>query len=121
MSDVTSASSSKRKQRVLVLDDHPIATRVLIKLLQKRHYLAAGENDPRKAIQVARAFRPDLILMDVSMPWMSGYEVADLLASDSGLAHVPIVFISADAMREDDSLKHGAPVLIKPFSVEDLM
>ena len=113
---------AKRKpirSRIVVVDDHRLATQVLAKLLRRHGYEVAEENDPRQALALARRFKPDLLILDVNMPWKSGYDLAADLAADEVLCHVPIILMTADvvAHRASTSL---LPILSKPFSIEDL-
>jgi CheY-like chemotaxis protein len=84
-----------RKPRILVIDDNANATRITKLILERSgHYEARELNDPRQALDVAREFRPDLILMDVCMPDVEGSEVADQIGRDPFLSDVPIVFLT---------------------------
>jgi two-component system, OmpR family, response regulator len=84
-----------KRPRILVIDDNANATRVA-KLIVERagHYEARELNDPTQALDVAREFRPDLILMDVCMPDVEGSEVAEQIGRDPYLSDVPIVFLT---------------------------
>jgi CheY-like chemotaxis protein len=84
-----------KKSRILVIDDNVNATRV-VKLIIERSgsYEARELNDPEQAIDVAREFRPDLILLDVCMPGVEGSVVAEQIGRVPFLADVPIVFLT---------------------------
>ena len=114
------SSRGTRCQRALIVDDEHFATHLLGRLLRRHGYVAAEENDSTKALQVALRFRPDIILVDVHMPWKDGHELAADLAAHPSLCHVPIVFITADALELDQS-SGSIPMLVKPFSIEDLL
>jgi len=69
-----------RDPRVLVVDDEPFVTHMLGGLLRKYGYIAAELNDPTKALAMAHRFQPDIVLLDIHMPWKDGHEVATKVA-----------------------------------------
>ena len=84
-----------KKNRVLVIDDSVNATRVAKLIIERSGSYEARElNDPAQAIDVAREFRPDLILLDVCMPGVEGSELAEKIHGTPFLADVPIVFLT---------------------------
>jgi CheY-like chemotaxis protein len=73
----TTAESSNSNSRVLIVDDNSEFTHRVSELLQNtHHYVVCEENDPRRALETARSFHPDLILLDLIMPQADGTEVA---------------------------------------------
>lgn len=83
-------------------------------------FLAA---DGAEGLALVERERPDLVLTDVSMPVMGGFELADTLKARPDLADIPVVFLTAgsDAVPTDEAARHGgAAYLIKPFSPGDL-
>ena len=79
--------------------------------------------DGAEGLALVERERPDLVLTDVSMPVMGGFELADTLKARPDLAHIPIVFLTAgsDSIPSDEAAQHGgAAYLIKPFSPGDL-
>jgi CheY-like chemotaxis protein len=117
---MSSKTGAAHRPRILIVDDDPFATHLLGRLLRRHGYLAAEENDPTKAISIARRFHPDMVLLDVHMPWKDGYEVAEEFSFDGSLCGIPIVFITADAFEREKSTE-AKPVLVKPFSLEELL
>ncbi|MDR3406046.1 MAG: response regulator [Chthoniobacter sp.] len=111
-----------KKTRILIVDDEPGFTR-LLKLVMHR-YDIREENDPTRALETAREFRPDLILMDVIMPGIDGGNVAAQCRADVLLQRVPIVFLTAVVSPREagDTSKQigGFPFLAKPVSPEAL-
>jgi len=92
------------RQRVLVVDDMPDNIEVLRGILHKEYLLLAAINGA-KALQIARsAQKPDIILLDVMMPEMDGYEVCRRLKSDSRTAHIPVIFITGMGEAESETL-----------------
>jgi CheY-like chemotaxis protein len=104
--------------RVLVADDDPIILRLLEVNLGLEDFLV------ETAIRRAQELRPDVIILDVMMPGMSGYEVAEQLRQDPGTAGIPVVFLSARAQEEDRKRGHAlgvAAYVTKPFDPGELV
>jgi putative two-component system response regulator len=103
---------------VLVVDDTPANLSLLAGLLQRDYRVQLANNGP-KALALAQAEAPDLVLLDVMMPEMDGYEVCRRLKSDARLAHVPVLFLTARTALEDEQqgLELGAVDFIhKPIN-----
>lgn len=104
------------KHRILIVDDEVGFTR-LVKLVLRR-YDICEENNPRRALQTALEFRPQLILLDVVMPGIDGGNLAARFQDDPILRHVPIVFLTAVVSKDEagDSARHiaGYSFLAKP-------
>lgn len=94
---------------ILVVDDEPTNLHVLKKILEKDYRLAFATNG-QKALTLAYAEPPTLILLDIMMPDMSGLEVCQQLKSDVAMANIPIIFVTAlsDGANETDGLNAGA-------------
>jgi putative two-component system response regulator len=95
---------------ILIVDDTPENLSVLGELLQPNYRVRAA-NSGRRALQIARSTpHPDLILLDVMMPEMDGYDVLAELRSDPATQHIPVVFVTAMDGTEDEErgLDHGA-------------
>lgn len=115
---LTLGKPALRKATVLVADDLPV-NRDLIKGFVKGQDIAIVEaEDGRSAVQMARACRPDLILMDLRMPVMDGYAAMDLLRSDPATRSIPLVALTALGMKEERDRIQAAGFdgfLIRPF------
>ncbi len=115
-------SPMKPKKRILVVDDERGFTRLLKLVFQQ--YDILEENDSRRALETARAFRPHLILLDVIMPGVDGGNLAAMIKTDALLKQVPIVFLTAVVSSNEagDAPKKigGFPFLAKPVSPEAL-
>jgi two-component system sensor histidine kinase/response regulator len=108
---------------ILVVDDTPANLQMLADILKRRGYRARPVPSGRLALQAAKADPPDLILLDVNMPAMDGYEVCVELKKDPSLAAIPVIFISAygetvDKMRAFSA--GGLDYITKPFHVEEV-
>src|SRR4051812_32772854 len=92
--------------------------------LRKQNHQVATANGPADALAVVAAKgRPDVVVLDVSMPGMSGLELLDTLRTEHGLDDVPAIFLSARVQPEDvqAGLAKGAAYLTKPFVASALL
>ncbi len=115
------------KRRILIIDDETAFTRLLKMYLEEAgSYEVKTENDARESLRSAQEFRPDLILLDVLMPHLSGGDVAAQFKADPQLQRVPIVFLTA-AVSKDEVTEHDQgfvgehPLLLKPVSFKDVV
>ena len=108
------------KKRILVVDDELMITGILNTFLGGTGaYEVQVENHATKALQTARQFKPDLILLDVHMPELEGGEVAALIREDKALKDTPIVFLTAliqrGEVRQSGGIIGGFPFIAKPL------
>jgi CheY-like chemotaxis protein len=113
------------KKRILVVDDEPdITWMIKLNLEQTGRYEVRTENQGIKAIEAAREFRPDLILLDVMMPGMLGSEIAEQLQADPQLRTIKFVFLTAVVTKEEALRSSGQigghTFVAKPISADDL-
>jgi len=94
--------STERRQKILVVDDEPSNLQVLRHILQDSYRLLFAR-DGDKAIELARRERPDLILLDVMMPGMTGYEVCRVLKGEAATRAIPMIFVTALADIDDEA------------------
>ena len=117
------AKSIARTANILVVDDLAANLQVLAGMLKDRGYKARPVPSGKLALLAARKDPPDLILLDINMPEMNGYEVCQTLKADEQLRGIPVIFISA--LNENlDKVKAfaigGVDYLTKPFQMEEL-
>ena len=108
----------EQKNSVLIVDDEAQSISVLSDIL-RHHYTVYATKKSREAFSVARKFSPDVILLDIIMPDMDGYEVITQLRDAEETKDIPVIFISGlgDAPSEEKGLLLGAVDYIsKPFS-----
>src|SRR5437868_7615064 len=117
------ANSVARTASILVVDDAPANLQVLSGMLKDRGYKARPVPSGKLALQAARRDPPDLILLDINMPEMNGYEVCERLKADDQLKGIPVLFISALNEQLDKVrafVLGGVDYLTKPFQMEEL-
>lgn len=114
----------KGKANILIVDDEPTNIKVLMGVLEKHGYEVRTALDGRQAIASAVKRVPDLILLDVRMPEMDGFEACRQLKADERMRLVPIIFLSALGQTEDivQGLNlGGADYIVKPFRIEEVL
>ena len=107
-------------KRILIVEDNEADVRLLKDILEKRGYETLQPGDGLEAIKLALAYLPDLILMDIQLPEISGLEVTRRLRGDDRSRHIPIVAVTACAMgwHERETLDSGCDAYIaKPISI----
>jgi len=107
------------QQSVLVVDDTPENLVLLHNLLKDRYHTKVANSGERALAVATAAPVPDLILLDVDMPGMTGFEVCKRLKNDSRTSHVPVIFLTARAEVEDEQRGFdagGVDYVIKPIS-----
>jgi CheY-like chemotaxis protein len=113
--------------RILVVDDTPALLDVIRKSLEEEGYLVRTCLESRYAVQIAQEQRPDVIMLDVVMPEISGWEVLAELRSDPAFARTPVIVCTAyvaEAMGRLAELKgpdQHLGLLPKPFELEELL
>src|SRR6266481_8465058 len=121
----TTFEATNSKSRVLIVDDNSrFARSAQLFLEQTGNYFACALNDPRRALETARNFKPDLVLVDLIMPQADGIEVAEQLEADWALHEVPIVFVTALITAEeanDGRRIEGHRVAAKPVNAFNLL
>jgi CheY-like chemotaxis protein len=114
-----------RARRIPIVDNDKNSTHLVKILLEKTgRYLVFEVNEPAKAYQSARNFRPDLVFLDVVMPDRDGGEIAAQIRTDSELQNTPIIFLTALVTRaEANAGLHidGHPFLAKPINIQELI
>lgn len=110
--------------KIMIVDDDIDTTALFEIMIRKNGHIPIAVNKSPLAIQTARDQSPDLILLDIMMPELSGIQLCKMLKSDSGLQHIPVIMVTAmsDEESKRDSLSAGAqdfltkPVLPRSFA-----
>ncbi len=109
--------------RILIAEDeHDIRELITFTLKFAGHEVVSTVNG-LEALETARQMVPDLILLDVRMPRMTGYEACKQIKADAALSHIPVVFLSAKGQEGEiqTGLEAGAAAyILKPFAPDDL-
>ncbi|WPJ97903.1 response regulator [Coraliomargarita algicola] len=119
------STPAKDARRVLVIDDEPSFTRMVkLNLEGTGNYIVEALNESRKALEVAKAFGPDIVLLDVVMPELDGGDVALNLRSRSATKDIPIIFVSAMVSQQESKKgfyqSGGEHFLAKPVDKDTL-
>ncbi len=104
--------------RILVIDDDSDIREVVGEALEFAGYQVAAARDGREGLALCRSFRPTLILLDLMMPGMSGWEFRAAQLREPSLAGIPVLVVTA--LGHDPDIKVSA-VLAKPFRLDDLL
>ena len=109
---------------ILIVEDNDLNMKLFNDLLQAHGYNTVQTMDGRDAVKLAREHRPDLILMDIQLPEISGLEVTKMLKADADLKHIPVVAVTAFAMKGDEEkIREGGceGYISKPISVASFL
>lgn len=107
-------------KRVLVVEDNELNLKLFCDLLRAHDFATEPVRDGREAVDKARAFSPDLIVMDIQLPHVSGLELIEQIKGDDALGRTPIMAVTAYAGREDEDRIRAAGAdayVSKPISV----
>jgi CheY-like chemotaxis protein/class 3 adenylate cyclase len=120
--DVVNATS-RAKKLILLADDSPMIHRYTVPILEEDGYEVVSAHDGADALQLARARRPDLVITDVEMPKLDGYEVCKTIKSSADTAHIPVLICST--LGEAADLERGFDAgaddyMVKPVVPEEL-
>jgi signal transduction histidine kinase len=113
-----------QQDSILIVDDTPANLRLLAKILADANYIVRPARDGKSALASAQSAPPDLILLDVMMPEMDGYEVCQKLKIDEHTANIPVIFISALDDIQDKVRAFavgGVDYIPKPFHAEEVL
>jgi len=108
------------KKKILIVEDNDLNMKLFHDLLEVHGYETFQTKDGREALGMARDHRPDLILMDIQLPEVSGLEVTKWIKEDDDLRSIPIIAVTAFAMKGDEErIRQGGceAYLSKPISV----
>ena len=111
-------------KKILVVDDEADILKVVSFRLAKKGYEVLEATDGPEALDVIRNKKPDLVLLDLALPTMSGYEVCKKVKEDEKLKHIPILFLTASHVDDIQKKMKGYKAdgcLVKPFEPEDML
>jgi two-component system cell cycle response regulator DivK len=114
----------RAQRRVLIVEDNDLNMKLFNDLLEAHGYFTLQTKDGVEALRMARQHRPDLILMDIQLPEVSGLEVTKWLKEDDDLRTIPVIAVTAFAMKGDEEkIRNGGceAYIAKPISVAGFM
>jgi len=109
---------------ILVVEDNELNMKLFHDLLDAHGYNVVQTNDGMEALEIAREVHPDLILMDIQLPEVSGLEVTRWLKDDNDLKHIPVIAVTAFAMKGDEEkMRDGGceAYIAKPISIPSFL
>ena len=112
------------RKSVLIVEDNDLNMKLFNDLLEAHGYSTLQTKDGVEALRLARQHRPDLILMDIQLPEVSGLEVTKWLKEDDDLRTIPVIAVTAFAMKGDEEkIRNGGceAYIAKPISVAGFM
>lgn len=110
--------------KVLIVDDSPTEIHVLRKALEKEGYQIVVANDGESGIEAAKRELPDLVLMDVVMPGLNGFQATRKLSRDAATKDIPVIMVTTKDQETDKewAMRQGAAgYLVKPVDQEELL
>jgi two-component system, cell cycle response regulator DivK len=122
-SRATRTTRSRRQMRVLVVEDFRDNRELLAEYLTFRGFSVTAAEDGAAAVELARASAPDIVLMDLRMPGVDGWEATRRLKADPATARVPVIAVTAHALKREIDLARRAgcdAVVSKPFDIAAL-
>jgi two-component system cell cycle response regulator DivK len=111
-------------KRILIVEDTEDNRRIMRDLLMSAGFELFEAHDGEEAVVAAAKFRPDLIMMDIQLPVIDGYEAARRIKADAALKHIPIIAVTSYALSGDEEKAHAAGCegyVAKPFSPRRLL
>src|SRR5262249_7347016 len=116
--------AQQEQKHILVVDDNPADLNFLRKILREEGYVVHTTIDAEQAIEFSQSSSPDLILLDVNMPGMGGYEVCEKLKAGNDTRDAPVIFISgADQVIDKVKAfsKGGVDYIVKPYHAAEIL
>jgi DNA-binding response OmpR family regulator len=114
----------QRKPRILIVDDDPVIVRLLQINFRLEGYEVDAASRGEEALRMVQEHRPDVVVLDVMMPGLDGWEVCRQLKANPEVRHVPVIFLSARAQDEDRQRGYSLGVdeyVTKPFDPAHLV
>ena len=111
-------------KKILIVEDNELNMKLFSDLLEAHGYETRETREGLKAISIAKSFMPDLILMDIQLPEVSGLEVTKWIKDEKALADVPVIAVTAFAMKGDEKrIRDGgcAAYISKPITVSSFL
>lgn len=113
-----------KAKTILIVEDNELNMKLFHDLIEAQGYNILATKDGMEALRIARQYKPDLILMDIQLPEISGLEVSKWIKEDDNLRSIPIIAVTAFAMKGDeDRIRDGGceAYIAKPISVDHFL
>jgi DNA-binding response OmpR family regulator len=119
----TMGGDAKRKVVVIGEDDEPIATLLRDSINDEDGYQAVVVSDGALVLETVRQVHADLLILDIMMPGLNGFEVFDRVRADTDIRDMPVLFVSAatNQFEDDFAQRQISDVISKPFDLNDLL
>jgi twitching motility two-component system response regulator PilH len=124
LNDFADLFQGENVAHILIIDDSPTDVRVFTTLLEKSGHRVSSAGSAEEGIARAKRERPDLVIMDVIMPGMNGFQATRTLSRDNDTSSIPILIVTTKSMETDRvwGLRQGAKdFLTKPVSANELL
>lgn len=115
---------NNKNYRLLLVDDNPVNVELLGEILSQNGYSVSSSLNGFEALEMARSSKPDLVILDIAMPAIDGFEVFDIMRSDPATKDIPVVFVTSlnDSVDMVRAMGMGASDYItKPYNVENIL
>lgn len=112
------------KGKILVIDDEPSLCNLMKVILEETGFQVTTVLNPLKALELVTSIKPDLVILDVVMPEMNGWEVCSKLKNTPGISHIPVMFLTVSADSSDVEKGFGSggdSYMCKPFRPQELV
>lgn len=116
--------NTEESARLLVVDDEEDTTDLLSYQLESAGFAVRAVNEPRKVLDTVREYQPDLMLLDIMMPGLSGIQILNTIKNDSDIRRLPVIFLTAKGDTEDRIRGFETGVddyIAKPFNTKELV
>ena len=112
------------QKRILIVEDNELNMKLFNDLLEAHGYKTVQTRSGVEAVELARQHKPDLILMDIQLPLVDGYEATRRIKADPELRSIPVIVVTSYALSGDDGKAHAAgcdAYVTKPYSPRQLL
>ena len=123
LDDYRAATSRTEARTILVVDDELVMRNAIKRIFEKENYRVLVAKDAMELSKIIEDTRLDLVLLDINLPWVDGYELCSLLKQHPLLKHLPVAFISGNKTEEDIRKGYEAgcdEYITKPFEVDEI-
>jgi DNA-binding response OmpR family regulator len=121
-SNIADKADSKERRRILIVDDDPVVRRIILELLNSRYTVISASTGVQLP-ELLEKHNPHLVILDVMLPWVNGFELCRIIKTHSSGQAVPVLFLTGCKEKEDrlTGREVGASgYLTKPFYAKDL-